>query len=156
MKKGISPLIAAVLLVAFTVAIATLIMGWFSSFTRSTTSTISNKTTQSVGCANAQISIDEVYVKPSSLINETTTTVIVRNSGYITVGLTSLQVYNSTGQNFSQGFNAASSLLPGSLVTYNITNVSVSTCPTIFSKVVVTSNCGGISDTFDGTPKCAV
>ena len=153
--KGVSPLIAAVLLVAFTVAIATLIMGWFSTFTRTTTSTVSNKTSTAIGCSNAQISIEDVYVKNATLINETRVTVIVKNTGYATIGLNSLQVYNTTGQNFSQGFVAATSIAPGSIVTYNVTNVSMITCPTTFSKAIVTSTCGGISDAFDSLPKCA-
>jgi len=147
-KKGISPLIASVLLIAFTVAIATLIMGWFSTITRSTTTTVGNKTSESVACSSAQISIEDIYIRQSLFAN---VTVIVKNTGYATIGINSLQ--NTTGQNFSTGFIAATSLPPGSIVTYNLTNVSMTTCA-VFSKVIVTSTCGGIADTFDTTPKC--
>ena len=119
-KKGISPLIASVLLIAFTVAIATLIMGWFSTITRSTTTTVGNKTSESVACSSAQISIEDIYIRQSLFAN---VTVIVKNTGYATIGINSLQIYNTTGQNFSTGFIAATSLPPGSIVTYNLTLV---------------------------------
>ncbi len=152
--KGISPLIAAVLLIAFTVAIATLIMGWFSTLTRSTTTTVSNKTTEAVACSNAQISIEDVYITAGSLATGSAR-VIVKNTGFTMLAINSAQLYNTTGHNFSTGFSSVSSFSAGSIQTISLTNVSVPTCPTTFSKAIVTSNCGGISDTFDGTPKCS-
>ena len=151
--KGISPLIAAVLLIAFTVAIATLVMGWFSTLTRSTTTTVSNKTSESIACSNAQISIEDIYITAG---NTTTGSarVIVKNTGFKTIGIVSLQIYNTTGQNFSSGFSSVSTFTPGAIQTLSIENVSITVCPTAFSKVIVTSNCGGITDTFDGTPRC--
>ncbi len=151
--KGISPLIAAVLLIAFTVSIATIVMGWFSTITRETTTTVSNKTTEAVSCSNAQISIEEVYVTAGSLATGSAR-VVVKNTGFQTLGITSLQILNTTGHNFSSGFSAVSSFPSGGIQSFSITNVSVPTCPTTFSKALVTSNCGGIADTFDGTPKC--
>src|SRR3989338_43119 len=148
-KKGISPLIAAVLLIAFTVAIATLAMGWFSQLTRTTTTTVSNKTTEAVACSNAQVSIDGGYLRLNA--TESDARVLVKNSGFSNLGITSLQVYNTTGANFSTGFGGASSLTPGSLVAYNITMASIPTCAT-FSKVIVTTNCGGVTDVFESTP----
>jgi len=154
MTKGISPLIAAVLLIAFTVAIATLVMGWFSTLTRETTATVSNKTTEAVACSNAQITIEEVYITAGSLATGSSR-VVVKNTGFTTLGITSLQIYNTTGHNFSTGFDTVSSFASGAIQSFSLTNVSIPTCPTAFSKVLVTSNCGGIAGTFDGTPKCS-
>jgi flagellin-like protein len=151
--KGISPLIAAVLLIAFTVAIATLVMGWFSTLTRTTTETVSNKTSESVSCSNAQIGIQDIYITAGNSATGSAR-VIVKNTGFKTLGVTSLQIYNTTGHNFSSGFSGVGSFPPGSIQTFSIENVSIITCPTTFSKVIVTSNCGGVTDTFDGTPKC--
>ena len=151
--KGISPLIAAVLLIAFTVAIATMVMGWFSTLTRETTATVSNKTTEAVSCSNAQISIEEVYVTAGSLATGSAR-VVVKNTGFTTLGISGLQVYNTTGHNFSTGFSTVSSFPSGSIQSFSLTNVSVPSCAA-FSKALVTSNCGGIADTFDGTPKCS-
>ncbi|MBI2972160.1 MAG: hypothetical protein HYY37_07105, partial [Candidatus Aenigmarchaeota archaeon] len=33
---------------------------------------------------------------------------------------------------------------------------SGNTCPDDFSKVIVTTNCGGVSATFDRTPRCMI
>jgi len=151
--KGISPLIAAVLLIAFTVAIATLIMGWFSTLTRTTTSAVSNKTTEAVACSNAQISISDVYITAGAGVTGSAR-VVVKNTGYTTLAVNSVQVYNVTGHNHSTGF-ASVSMGPGATQTFSITGVGVATCPTVFSKAIVTTNCGGIDDTFDGAPKCS-
>ncbi|HLC76960.1 MAG TPA: archaellin/type IV pilin N-terminal domain-containing protein [archaeon] len=151
--KGISPLIASVLLIAFTVSIATLVSGWFSTLTRSTTTTVSNKTSESISCSNAQISIEDVYISAGSVATGSAR-VIVKNNGYTTIGVNGLQIYNTTGQNFSSGFSPVSTFDAGAIQTFSIVNVSVISCPSTFSKVIVTSNCGGITDTFDGAPKC--
>ncbi len=149
--KGISPLIAAVLLIAFTVAIATLIMGWLSTIARSTTADVTNTTQLAVGCSDARVSIRDVYVQAgaSGLVN-----VIVENTGYTAVGIAGVQVYNTTGHNFSTGFTTIGALNKSTLTSFTITSTSIATCPAVFSKVIVTTNCGGISDTFDSTPKC--
>ena len=149
-KKGISPLIAAVLLIAFTVAIATLVMGWFSTLTRSTTATVSNKTTDAVACSNAGIGIDDVYIRLNA--TESDARVIVKNTGFTSITVTSLQVYNTTGHNFSTGFGTGT-LAAGAVAVYNISLARIPTCAT-FSKAVVTSNCGGVADTFESTAKC--
>ena len=77
--KGISPLIAAVLLIAFTVAIATLIMGWFSTFTRTTTTTVTNTTALAVNCADARVTIRDVYIQAGA---SGLTNVLIENTGY--------------------------------------------------------------------------
>ena|SRR3989338_8160828 len=150
--KGISPLIAAVLLIAFTVAIATLVMGWFSTITRTTTSTVTNSTTTAVNCADARVSVRDVYLAGTT----GTVSVIVENTGGSTVGLTSLQVYNISGYNFSTGFVQVGSFNKSNLVTFTITGGTPAfpACPSTFSKAVVTTNCGGVGDTFTNTPKC--
>ena len=60
--KGISPLIAAVLLIAFTVSIATIIIGWFTTFVRTTTGNVTESTEETLGCSVASISIEHVYL----------------------------------------------------------------------------------------------
>jgi flagellin-like protein len=150
--KGISPLIAAVLLIAFTVAIATLIMGWFSTLTRNTTGTVSNKTTEAVDCSNSQISIEDVYITNGT---NGSARIIAKNTGFSDLTINSAQMFNTTGGNFSTGFSMVTDFTPGAIRTIYLTRVSIKDCPSGFSKVIVTTNCGGISDTFDGTPKCA-
>lgn len=51
-KKGISPLIATVLIIGFTVALAALIFTWGADFVKKTTEETSSKTTSALKCAN--------------------------------------------------------------------------------------------------------
>ncbi len=150
--KGISPLIAAVLLIAITVAIGTLVGGWISTFTKATTDKVSNRTAEAIDCTSANINIEDVYV--ISGLNGVTRAV-VKNTGF-SDGMTiqSAQAYNRTGSNFTGAGTPITNFDKGSLVTIVFSNTSITSCPRDFSKVVVTTTCGGISDTFDGTPKC--
>lgn len=152
--KGVSPLIAAVLLIAFTVAIATLIMGWFSSFTRSTTTSVTNATTLAVNCADARVSILDVYLQTGGAAGAQVANVIVENTGGSSVGLVSLQVINTTGNVFGTGFTAVGALNESQILTFTMTGASFASCPGSFSKAVLTTNCGGIGDVFTNTPKC--
>jgi flagellin-like protein len=144
--KGISPLVASVLLIAFTVAIATIIMGWMGTFTRETTASISNKTTEAVDCASASINIDEVYISGPLL------RLVVRNTGFADyLNLTIAVVYN-TGGSFWANSSTGALLNRGQIRTIEINTTTALTTAT-FSKALVTTQCGGVSDTFDGTPK---
>ena len=72
-RKGISPLIAVVLLIVFTVAISTIIIGWMNDYTKKTTSDASENTDVVVACAKQVINI------PTSIGVQT------NSSGYVTV-----------------------------------------------------------------------
>ena len=151
--KGISPLIAAVLLIAFTVAIATLIMGWFSSFTRTTTTAVSNSTTQAINCADARVSIRDIYLQSTGGATGSAN-VIVENTGGTSVGITGLQLFNISGSAFSVGFTTIGALNKSQVTTFTITGASFDGCPGSFSQAVLTTSCGGIGDVFTSTPKC--
>ncbi len=67
-KKGVSPLIAIILLIVFTVAISTLIVSWMYDYTKKTTDVASSGTTGRQGvvsCANQIISISDVSLSPN-------------------------------------------------------------------------------------------
>jgi len=99
MMKGVSPLLAAVMLIAVTVGIGTLIAGFVSTTFRSTEVTVTNKTTESVECVNAEIVIDDVYSKVG---DNGTTVAVLRNSGFTDdLTITSAQLYDKLGNNFS-------------------------------------------------------
>ena len=66
MKKGISPLVATVLLIAFTLSIAGLLGGWLTSLTKSETDTISKGAAITVNCSSAVLDIVDVICSNSS------------------------------------------------------------------------------------------
>lgn len=151
-KKGVSPLIATVLLIAIVITIALVILGWLSTLTKTTTSTVTNKTSESVNCASASISIEDVFVIGTG--STASANVIVKNTGF-TNGLNiSGTLLNSSGYNFS-ATQQTSLLNKGNVFTLNFPSISVATCPNSFSRVIVTTDCGGVLESFTGTPKCA-
>ncbi|MFH0832694.1 MAG: archaellin/type IV pilin N-terminal domain-containing protein [Candidatus Aenigmatarchaeota archaeon] len=159
--KGISPLLASVLLIAVTVAIATLVMGWMSTTMRSTQTSVTNKTIQATECSTAGISIDDVYVA-NATYGGFNVTAIVRNSGQTdSLQLVSAVVFLNNGSSFpnltvmSQDFDKGQLERVKFGIVNNTLSNSVFNSQGNFSKVIVTTNCGGISDTFSGTPKIA-
>lgn len=65
-NKGISPIVATVLLIAFTLAVAGLLGGWLTSLTKTQTDTIEQGTTKAVNCSSAVIDIVNVICANSS------------------------------------------------------------------------------------------
>ena len=60
-KKGISPMIATVLLIAFTVAVGGILSMWLTSMTSTQTTTTGSAAEKQILCARSVLSIDEVY-----------------------------------------------------------------------------------------------
>ncbi|MBI4895986.1 MAG: hypothetical protein HY832_00345 [Candidatus Aenigmarchaeota archaeon] len=151
-KKGISAMISSVLLVAFTISIGIVILGWMGSFTRTSTDTIKNRTDTAIDCSTASISIDDVYITAGS---SGSARAIVSNTGFTNnLNIVGAQLYTNSGNNYTSPGVPVSSFNKGHIITLNFTGVNLPTCPANFSKVIVTTDCGDVSHTFDGTPKC--
>ena len=75
MNKGISPLIAGVLLIAFTLAVAAIISGWLTSVTRTATTSASENLQTQTNCAKAALTIEKV----------SSSAVVIHNIGYVTL-----------------------------------------------------------------------
>lgn len=56
-RKGISPLIAAVLLIAFTMAVAAILTAFVTQYTRDTTGSVGNESQRLIECSQARITI---------------------------------------------------------------------------------------------------
>ena len=152
--KGISPLIAAVLLIAFTVAIATIIMGWMGTFTRSTTETISNRTDLAIDCASASINIEDVYVTAAE---DGVARVIVKNTGFSdNLIIQTVQLVKNNGQTFNAtaaGTAVDSDFDKGEIITATVSTTGGWLTCTNISKVVATTTCGGVEDVYSGLIK---
>ncbi|MDI6720998.1 MAG: hypothetical protein QMD85_01315 [Candidatus Aenigmarchaeota archaeon] len=148
--KGISPLVASVLLLAIVVSIAVVVGSWVSGMAKDTTATVGNRTAESVSCSASDIVVTSLYITAGA---SGSARAQVQNRGFQAITLTSAQLINRTGHNFS-----TSTTLPiltrGQVAQLSFSSTSVPTCPTDFSRVVLTSNCGGISHSFTGTPDC--
>lgn len=100
-KKGISPLIATVLIIGFTVALAAVIMVWGSDFIKGTTDDVAKTTEMQLACTNADFEIIECNLDTVTIENTGAITLkfIIRNeNGALSatnlpaVGLNSLQI----------------------------------------------------------------
>lgn len=67
-KRGISPLIGAILIIAFTIAIAAVVMFWSAGFIKSTTETATIQTTKEVTCSmEVNLKINSACLEGNSL-----------------------------------------------------------------------------------------
>jgi len=147
-EKGVSPLIAAVLLIVISVTIAGLVFSWLNQFTTGAQRKVENRTGEAVNCAGASIRIKEVYLQNGS---NGTARVVVENSGYVNnLTIAGAQVFNKTGHNFSAN-NTPLTFNRGEIVTLLFTGVSAQQCAN-YSKIFVATQCGGINDESEETP----
>jgi flagellin-like protein len=143
--KGVSPLIAAVMLIAFVVTVSMVVMGWFSTFVRGVTQNVSESGQEAVGCATAAIELDHVYVNTVS----NTTQFIVKNIGGITLTVKGL-IVNTTGVACIN--NTGVSVPSGGVETLYFTDCKGINSST-FSRAMITTSCAGIDDTVTSTSK---
>jgi len=132
-KKGVSALIASVLLIAFTVSVSMIIMGWFSTFTRTATSNISATTTEAIGCNAASINIEHVYDGK----------IIVKNTGFKDLNVVGM-IVNSTGGTCT---SSSTPVTKGSVVALSLSSCAPSgMTDAYFDRAIVTTDCGGVDD----------
>ena len=70
--KGISPMIATVLLIAFTVAVGGIVSLWISGYTKTQTGQITSVSQDQIQCYNSVLSI-----KSTTVLNGTNATIVV-------------------------------------------------------------------------------
>ncbi|MBI4168120.1 MAG: hypothetical protein HY515_04125 [Candidatus Aenigmarchaeota archaeon] len=102
--KGLNPLIASVLLVGFTMAVAAVIVTWITGFTQQQTETIGQRGDQQTLCAYSTLSIDRDDV--SVLGNSTNdgsrfNVTITYSSGTETLNITGVTVRDANGVTYT-------------------------------------------------------
>ncbi len=148
--KGVSALIASVLLIAFTVSVAMIIMGWFSSFTRTTTENISGGTQSAVACSSGVVQIDKIYIITTAGSNYGKATIVAKNMGQIDLTIKAMIVaVNGTVCNMSTGV----SILTGFSGAINLTGCGNVSNAASFSTAILTTNCAGVQDSTSSLSK---
>lgn len=140
-------MIAATLLIAITVATATLFAGWATTLTQQQTQTVGNKTKAGVDCTRAAITIDAVYLDfaaNKSRIN-------VKNSGLLDDSIVSASVLNAAGSAAANLTAFPVKLLKGNSAGIEMNITGIMTVCSNFSQAIVATQC--VSKVFDGTPK---
>ncbi|RLJ01379.1 MAG: hypothetical protein DRP11_04480 [Candidatus Aenigmatarchaeota archaeon] len=92
-RKGISPLIAAVLLIAFTITVAAVLATWASSFVKTQTQTIEQSAEQTE-CTKANLRVEEAeWDQANSQLN-----VLVLNIGDVELSKFKIYIFTSATQ----------------------------------------------------------
>lgn len=136
-KKGLSPIVASVLLIAFALTVAAVLGGWFTSLTRTQTETVSGISTTQLNCTKGALTI------VATNFSNNDSNVVFSNTGTVDLsGGFDLYVEDSSG-NFDTN-NITTDLLKGH--TTNISTTGGYLTGSSLSKVRVTSkSCPSVS-----------
>lgn len=123
MLKGVSPLIATVLLVAMTTTLAIVIVPWAIDFAQTQIITVSNQGEEKVNCIESGLNFQAADVGYDSLTNPARINVTITNTGL--VGLYDFRLQFKLGDTYSglysptTQYNASSKVSPQQKVTLN-------------------------------------
>lgn len=84
-EKGVSPLVATVLLIAFTVAVAGVVSTWLTGFTTTSTTTIGETATTELICSYGHVAVSDLIYCSNRIAG------VITNTGSITLGNITLQ-----------------------------------------------------------------
>lgn len=145
LKKGISAMIATVLLIAFTVAVGGILSSWFMGFARSTSEDVKDVEETKIYCAYAGVSVSSLNYCDLYLWGT------VKNTDLRAIGNITLQIFwdNFTTpnkiylcQNGSACVGASSmELVPGDTATFNVSIGGGN-----YDKIRVYTNCSNVDD----------
>ncbi len=120
-KKGISPLIATVLLIGFTVALAAFVITWGGEFTRDITSDTKDRSSRTVACTN-ELKFDVKKIDCAA------DTILIDNIGDIDIKGLTLRYFNINGDNLGVANT-------GSVNRFQIATINLGTIPASTSQV---------------------
>ena len=140
MKKGISPLLATVILIALTLAVAALLGSWFTTVTRTQTDIIEKDITTQINCTSALLEITDVTCSGS----DDNIKVTITNLGYESLyNFSTLVIINNTYYlNSTGGPNSTNLLKPGeqAILSYYCDNTTYCVNGINVGKIRVTSH----------------
>jgi len=118
--KGISPLIASVLLIAFTLVAAAILGGWLTSMTKSSTDTVGSELAKQVNCSKITLDVIDALCH-----NNTNVTVSLHNIG--SISLTNPSFYMRTDDQTACTSSQNETISGGGITKYeiNCTNFGV-------------------------------
>lgn len=146
--KAISPLIATVLLIAFTVAVAGIISTWLSSFTTTTTETVKKQSETQVTCVYGSINLKSLKYRTPYLSGA------IENNGQIAIGNITLNILyqNASSEKiglcmFGNNTAATCSVSNFSLSVSEYKSFNVSIGGSNYDEIRATTNCSNVVDT---------
>ena len=132
--KGVSPLVATVLLIAFTISVAGIISIWLISFSRTSSETIGSEAEKQLICSYGGISLSNLRYSSSAgrMAGE------VENTRTIVLGNISIQIMYTNATSQKTALNIT--LLPREKAAFNISASSN------YDKIRVMTNCSSVYD----------
>lgn len=135
--KGISPLVATVLLIAFTIAVGGILSVWLGSFTKTQTTIVESSSDAQVKCALSALVVKEVKYHCSSDPRYANVTVVYETG---TEQLSNITISVFSGGNFTSSTGWASGLVQGQTASFTLNIVGMK-CP--IERVRANSICQG-------------
>ena len=152
-RKGVSPLIAVVLLIVFTVAVSTMIMSWMNTYTKTTTASASANTDTVITCSQQTINIPTttgVNVNGGDNV-----TVNIENNGQRATTIQKVLAYDLGGRTCDLT-PVNKTLSVGDIVSRRVNCTSgVPSWDGCVKSVRATTTCGGIYDEWLNATSCA-
>ncbi len=137
MNKGISPLIASVLLIAFTLAIAGIYSGWINSLIKSTTTEVQQSSETRVTCSYGGIALSNLKYNTTASNGNITGT--IENTDIIALGNIDIEIFFTNATRYVSELNRT--LQSGEKDTFKI---FINT--TTYDKIRVRTNCSNVFD----------
>ncbi|MBI2578156.1 MAG: type IV pilin [Candidatus Aenigmarchaeota archaeon] len=143
--KGVSPLIATVLLIAVAVLLASTISTWVTGLTKDQSVTLTNRSTEITECAGKNMRIEDVYLDFTANISR----VNVRNTGQVDETIVSAFLLNQQGVNTTLNSTLPVTLKKGEMKTIQFfINGTITACAN-FSQARISTLC--VTDTYKKT-----
>ncbi len=146
--KGISPLIATVLLIAFTIGVGGIISVWISDFTETSSSIVSKQGEAQLLCSNGGVDLVNLKYCNNNISG------IIRNTGRIAIGNITLQTVFGNGSLVSHALNNTGTggsasgnylaILPGQIFSFNVSIGGASSAA--YERIWLYTNCTGVTD----------
>lgn len=144
-RKAVSPLVASVLLIAFTMAIAAVLTAWLSTFT-ATTKEQAAVSERQIACGKARLDIDRGYIFYNS--TDEILKAEIRNSGDYDVKLTNYQTWYRESP-ITYVWTLADKNLTIKLHDFIIRTFNVSGDGLTLKRIKFTTDCEGVFDSVD-------
>ena len=137
-KKGLSPLIASVLLIVFTIGISAIIITWMNTYTKEMTYDANKDTSTIVDCTNTNIDIDGTYIITSDDVKT-----IARNTGHKIIYLKEAYIWDINGTNCNLNITNSELGVAESIQLINDScDIDFTTGCSEFGKITVSTTCG--------------
>jgi len=138
-EKAISPLIATVLLIAFTVAVAAIVSTWLTTFTITSSESVTEKSEYELYCTYGGISVSDLKYCSGYLSG------IVENTRLVDLGNVTLQIFYTNSSSKTIKLNKSSgglmSLQPREKDAFNVSGVDSN-----YDKLHLYTNCSSVYD----------